>query len=109
VLSQRSPGARQPIARHRPLRQVRPEQQPSLEVQLSEAWLQAQVPTVPPSGRLQRAPPQQSRFAEQDSSRRRHTHAPLVQSIEPQHSREVLQAPIAGRQQKVPPGCAPQE
>ena len=91
------------------MRQVRPEQQPSLEVQLSEAWLQAHVPLLAPIAMLQRAPPQQSRFAEQDSSRRRHTHAPLVQSIEPQHSREVLHAPIAGRQQKVPPGCAPQE
>lgn len=71
--------------RQRPLRHERPEQQPSLEVQVSNSRLHAQVPKVPPSPRLQRAPPQQSRSDVHDCSRRWHWHMPEEHSIEPQH------------------------
>lgn len=36
-------------------------------------------------------------------------HMPPVQSIEPQHSRELVHVPIAGLQQKLPPGSAPHD
>jgi hypothetical protein len=105
-----SPGARQPGARHRPLRHSSPEQHPSFDVHASSICEQAQLPgpVVIPIGRWQRAPPQQSRSLEQVSSRRRHTQRPLVQSIEPQQSRDVPHIAFAPRQQNVPPGCSPQ-
>lgn len=105
-----SPGARQPGARQRPPRHSRPEQHPSFEVQFSSIAEHAQVPApvVMPIGRWHRAPPQQSASFEQVSSRRRHTHIPPVQSIDPQHSRAVVHIDPAARQQKVPPGCSPQ-
>lgn len=105
-----SPGARQPGARQRPPRHSRPEQQPSLFVQLWPMLEHAQVPgpVVIPIGRWQRAPPQQSLSLEQVSSRRRQMQRPPVQSIAPQQSREAVQVAFWPRQQKVPPGCSPQ-
>ena len=60
------------------MRQGRPSQQPSLVVQVPNSRLHAQVPVVPPSGRLQVAPPQQSRLSRHTSLRRRHTQVPMV-------------------------------
>lgn len=103
-----SPGGLQPGMRQRPPRHSSPPQQPSFEVQLSSCCPHAQRRIVPPSSMgLHCAPPQQSVSSVQVSSPRRQTQRLLVQSIEPQHSRPVVQAPIAGRQQKVPPGCWP--
>jgi hypothetical protein len=101
--------------RQRPLRQLRPSQQASLDVHDSISRLHAQVPVVPPSAMLQRAPPQQSRVPMQTSLRRRHEQVPvlcpeaMLQSICPQQSSEVVHEPIAGWQQSVPEGSAPQE
>jgi hypothetical protein len=115
VLSQRSPGARQPAVRQRPLRQARPSQQPSLPEHVSNSRLHAQVPVVPPSGRTHWAPPQQSVLPVHTSLRRRHAQVPvvcpegMVQSIWPQHSMALVHEPIAGWQQNVPAGSCPQE
>lgn len=101
--------------RQRPLRQERPSQQPSLPEQVSNSRLHAQVPEVPPSGRTHWAPPQQSVLPVHTSLRRRQVQVPrvcpegMLQSICPQHSMELAQEPIAGWQQKVPPGSCPHE
>ena len=107
-MPQVSPGGVHPGMRQRPPRHSRPEQQPSFEVQLSSSRPHTHRRTVPPSSMgLHAAPPQQSVSSVQVSSPRRQTQRLLVQSIEPQQSRPTVQAPIAGRQQKVPPGCWP--
>lgn len=101
--------------RQRPLRQLRPSQQASLDVHASRSRLHAQVPVVCPAGMVQRAPPQQSMVPMQTSLRRRHAQVPVVcpegtlQSICPQQSSEVAQDPIAGWQHSVPLGSAAQE
>ncbi len=105
--SQRSPGGVHPGIKHRPLRHSNPEQHPSFDVQGSVSLPHAQVPAVDPIGRLHLAPPQQSRSEVQVDSRAWQRQVPCVQSIDPQHSRLTVQRPIAGRQQKLPPGCAP--
>ncbi len=113
LMSQTSPGAKQPARRQRPMWQVSPEQQPESAVQLPNSCTQAQVPVVPPSPRLQCAPPQQSRSLEHTASRAWHWHVPVVapdamlQSMDPQHCREFVHCPICGRQQNDPPGCTP--
>ncbi len=108
-----SPGARQPGARQRPPRHSRPEQQPSLSVQVSNSRLHAQVP--------RRCRPRRRCSAPRHSSRGRWSRSPrggdrcrcrgsaprgCCRASAPQQSLELAHEPIARVAAEGAPGSA---
>ncbi len=90
-----------PWAQRSPAQQSVAATQPAVPA-VRQAVVETQVPAV------QRLPVQQSLSSTQLAPVARHAHAPAAQSICPQHSRELAQAPPCRRQHRVATGVGRQ-